>query len=204
MTENKALCDNERVHLKNTFIGGFSVSAASRRQLQKEETRKIIRETAYSLFEKEGYEETTMRSLAKAAGVGLGTIFSHFPDKSSLLAAAFLDDLDQIVEQAFSSLPDEGIIEQLEHIVREIYEFYAKRPNFSRTMISRLFFLQGPYGKDLENQLSNFLSKIESLFQKAKFNNEISNDIDTTLYIQAFGSFYFHALHYGLRDKVFD
>ena len=177
---------------------------ARRRQLQKEETRKIIKETAYSLFEKDGYEMTTMRSLAKAAGVGVGTIFSHFPDKLSLLAAALLEDVNQSVEQAFASLPERNIHEQLEHIVRVLYSYYAQKPNLSRTIISRLFFLEGPNGQDLEKQLSDFLSRIGHLLMQARDNQEIAPDIDITLCVQAFGSFYIAGLHSGLKGDFFD
>ena len=180
------------------------MAAANRRQMQKEETRKIIQETAYSLFERNGYEETTMRDLAKQAGVGIGTIFIHFPDKASLLAAAFLEDLNDIIEQAFKSLPKNNIFNQLEHIVSAIYGFYGKRPNFSRTLIKELFFLQGPHGKNLEKQLFSFLMQIGQLFQNAKVNNEISKDEDIEQCVHAFGSFYFHSLHSGLRESKFD
>ena len=177
---------------------------ATRRQLQKEETRKIIQETAYSLFERNGYEKTTMRKLAKEAGVGLGTIFTHFPDKPSLLAAAFLEDLNAIIENAFSSLPEKNIIRQLEYIVCAIYGFYAKRPNFSRTLIKELLFLQGPYGENLEKQLFTFLSNIGKLFNLAQINKEISETINIENCILAFGSFYFQSLHSGLRESTFN
>ena len=180
------------------------MAAANRRQIQKEETKKIIQETAYSLFERNGYDETTMRDLAKQAGVGIGTIFIHFPDKPSLLAVAFLDDLNGIIDQAIKSLPKHNIISQLEHIVSAIYGFYAKRPNFSRTLIKELFFLQGPHGQDLEKQLFSFLIQIGQLFQNAKDNNEISRDIDIEQCVHAFGSFYFHSLHSGLREETFN
>lgn len=180
------------------------MAAANRRQMQKKETRKIIQETAYSLFERNGYEETTMRDLAKQAGVGIGTIFIHFPDKPSLLATAFLEDLNDIIAQAFKSLPKKNIINQLEHIVSAIYGYYGKRPNFSRTLIKELFFLQGPHGENLEKQLFTFLMQIGQLFQKAKDNNEISEDIDIEQCVHAFGSFYFHCLHSGLRELTFN
>ena len=180
------------------------MTAANRRQIQKEETRKIIQETAYTLFEQNGYEETTMRELAKQAGVGLGTIFTHFPDKPSLLAAAFLDDLNDIIEKAFVSLPKKNIIKQLEHIVSAIYGFYAKRPNFSRILIKELLFLQGPYGQNLEKQLSMFLVQIGQLFHIAKINKEISEDLNIEQCVLAFGSFYFQSFHSGLRDSTFN
>jgi AcrR family transcriptional regulator len=49
-----------------------------------------------ALFAEKGYEKTTMRALAEHAGIGLGTIFKHYPDKPPILAAAFEDDLNAI------------------------------------------------------------------------------------------------------------
>ncbi len=57
-----------------------------------------------------------MRALAERAGVGLGTIFKHFPDKPSLLVAAFQDDLGRVVQEAFRTLPKKGIKSQLLHL----------------------------------------------------------------------------------------
>ena len=180
------------------------MTVANRRQIQKEETRKIIQEAAYALFDQNGYEKTTMREVAKKAGVGLGTIFTHFPDKSSLLAAAFIEDLDDIIKKAFVSLPKKNIIKQLEHMVSAIYGFYAKRPNFSRILIKESLFLQGPYGQNLENQLSMFLEQIGLLFHNAQNNKELSKDLTIEQYILAFGSFYFQSLHSGLRNSTFN
>jgi hypothetical protein len=117
---------------------------------------------------------------------------------------AFLDDLNDIIEKAFVSLPKNNIIQQLEHIVSAIYGFYAKRPNFSRILIKELFFLQGPYGQNLEKQLFAFLMQIGQLFQKAKENKELSETIDVEQCVHAFGSFYFHSLHSGLRESTFN
>ncbi len=176
----------------------------NRRQIQKEETRRIIQEAAYTLFDQNGYEKTTMRELAKQAGVGLGTIFTHFPDKPSLLSAAFIEDLDAIIKKAFTSLPRKNIIKQLEHMVSAIYGFYAKRPNFSRILIKESLFLQGPYGQNLEKQLSIFLTQIGQLFHNAKNNEEISEDLNIEQCVLAFGSFYFQSLHSGLRNSTFN
>lgn len=68
-------------------------SIGNRRQTQKEDTRKIILESSRDLFNDLGFDKTSTREIALRAGVGVGTVFSHFPDKSSLLIAVLLDDL---------------------------------------------------------------------------------------------------------------
>ncbi len=53
----------------------MSQKCGTRREKNREETRRVILDTAYALFEEKGYEKMTMRELAARAGVGLGTIF---------------------------------------------------------------------------------------------------------------------------------
>jgi len=174
------------------------------RQMQKEDTRRIILDSAYHLFAEKGYAKTTMRSLAKQAGVGLGTISKHFPDKSSLLAAAFQEDLAQIVQDALVSLPGNGLINQLLHIVENIYTFYAAQPNVSRALIKEILFLDGAYGKALDAQVYELLGKIEGLIETAMADGEIAPEINIEAGAQAFWSFYFMVLIVGLKEPVFD
>jgi Transcriptional regulator len=59
--------------------------AKSQRQLQKEETKKLIIETALEQFSKQGITTTRTSDIAKAAKVSHGTIFVHFPTQEALL-----------------------------------------------------------------------------------------------------------------------
>ena len=176
----------------------------SHRQAQKEDTRRIILDSAYFLFAKNGYAKTTMRSLAVQAGVGLGTIFKHFPDKPSLLAAVFQDDLGKIIQNSFSSLPESGIKNQLLHITKSLYAFYAENPSFSRTLIKEVLFLEGEHGKILDAQIMLFLNEISELLTKAVEKGELSSEINTNEEALAFWSFYFTVLLMGLKQPSFD
>jgi AcrR family transcriptional regulator len=176
----------------------------TRRQVQKEDTRRIIQETAYNLFAERGYAETTMRILADRAGVGLGTIFKHFPDKPSLLVAAFQEDLGGIIHDAFQALPETGIKAQLLHITKNIYAFYASNIEFSRTLLKETLFLKGEHGQVLDRQLSAFLDAISALLKTAVANGELPIETDAYEGALAFGSFYFAGLIMGLKKPVFD
>lgn len=176
----------------------------SHRQAQKEDTRRIILDSAYLLFAKNGYTKTTMRSLAEQAGVGLGTIFKHFPDKPSLLAAAFQDDLSKLIQNSFNSLPKSGVKNQLLHITRSLYAFYSENPRFSRTLIKEVLFLEGEHGKILDAQIRLFLNEISGLLAKAVESGELSSEINTEDEALTFWSFYFTVLLMGLKQPSFD
>jgi AcrR family transcriptional regulator len=54
-------------------------------------TRKRLLAEAERRFGEHGYETTSMNEIAEAAGVGVGTLYHHFPDKRALLLA-LIDD----------------------------------------------------------------------------------------------------------------
>ncbi|WRS28491.1 TetR/AcrR family transcriptional regulator [Oscillospiraceae bacterium MB08-C2-2] len=67
----------------------------SKRQLQKENTRNKIVETAYIVYSEQGFSATTA-TIAKEAGVSHGTIFVHFPSVDELLCAVIEDFGDSL------------------------------------------------------------------------------------------------------------
>lgn len=175
-----------------------------RRQLQKEDTRRVILEAAYALFAEEGYARTTMRALARRAGIGLGTIFKHFPDKPSLLVAAFQEDLGRVVQEAFHTLPERGIKSQLLHLTEKIYNFYAGNQAFSRTLVKEGLFLGGEYGRILDEQLLTFIRDVAALIGQAVSRREWAPDSDPARGAMAYGSFYLANLIMGLKQPVFN
>lgn len=54
-----------------------------------ERTRALILETALDLFLEHGYEATTMRAIAKHAGVAIGNAYYYFPSKEHLIHAFY-------------------------------------------------------------------------------------------------------------------
>ena len=51
----------------------------------KEATRQRIRESARELFQSQGFEATTTRDIAKAAGIAAGTMFNYFASKEAVV-----------------------------------------------------------------------------------------------------------------------
>jgi len=59
-----------------------------------EQTRRAILDTAMRLFRRDGYERTTMRAIAKEAGVSIGNAYYYFGSKEHLVQA-FYDGIQE-------------------------------------------------------------------------------------------------------------
>ena len=70
-------------------------------------------------IEEEGYSAMTIRSVAKACGVGIGTVYNYFPSKEALLASWLLQDWKDCVTaiRAVSTYSDAA-----EPVARCIYD----------------------------------------------------------------------------------
>ena len=53
-------------------------------QVLKEEVKQKIKKAALSEFEENGYQRTSMRSIASGAGVTVGNLYRYFKDKDDL------------------------------------------------------------------------------------------------------------------------
>ncbi len=174
------------------------------RDLQKEDTRRHILKSAYHLFVKNGYDKTTMRELATYSGVGLGTAFKHFPDKASLLLATFENDIQNVIKEAFSSVPEIDVHRQFQHVLRTIYGYYAKDSALSQILVKEALFIDGQAGEKLHAQSMSFLEKIAKLLQRAVERKEILPIDDMKLALTGFWSSYLLGLTVGLRDEAFN
>lgn len=64
-----------------------------------EATRTLIVETALRLFQENGYDKTTMRAIAREAGVSVGNAYYYFSSKDQLVQG-FYDRIAELHEQA--------------------------------------------------------------------------------------------------------
>jgi len=151
-----------------------------RRQQQfKAETRSLILDSARSLFEEKGYEKTTMRQVAIGAGIGLGTIFKHFPGKSALLSAAFYDDINEEMSSAFREVPDQIPVEQqLLHVFGRFYRYYARRPSLSRVLLQKLLFVEDDeWGQRVAGQLLSLINQLAALLDAAQARGDLDPEV---------------------------
>jgi AcrR family transcriptional regulator len=175
----------------------------TRRQRHKEETRNIILESARSLFSEVGFKKTTIRKIAKRAEVGFGTVFNHFPDKSSLLIAALLDDLAKTQNDAMQNFPpNASACEKFIHLSKQFFIYYWKDIGLSRTLVKEMWFYRGKWGEILKKDMNRYMALIEEIIDTGKQKGEIKQDVDSSIAAASFFSMYYSVLLLGLDSET--
>jgi AcrR family transcriptional regulator len=80
----------------------------SRRE-QSERSRSRILAVSLELFRKRGFERTTMRDIAKAAGTSLGAAYYYFPSKDAIVLSYYeelVDGFEARSREIFAQAPD--------------------------------------------------------------------------------------------------
>jgi AcrR family transcriptional regulator len=77
---------------------GAPAPGARPRRARGEQTRQLILDTALRLFRERGYAETTMRAIAKEAGVAVGNAYYYFDSKEHLVQGFY--DQNQAAHRA--------------------------------------------------------------------------------------------------------
>lgn len=105
---------------------------ANKRQQDREEKRAELLSAARRLYVENGYDETSMAALAKAAGVAGNTIYWYFADKDDVLLAvldAVLSDVLTDYHHVASSPLEEQltwVVEQLQQMHRLVSTVHAR------------------------------------------------------------------------------
>lgn len=87
-------------------------------------TRQRILDTALQLFAAKGYEATTMREIASAAGCSLGLAYRYFASKEDLVLELYRWLVLQLDEQV-GVLPAGSIAERFYHLVGALFAVMA-------------------------------------------------------------------------------
>lgn len=98
------------------------------RERKKAQTRAAIQRHALHLFERDGYDATTMEQIAAAADVSPSTLYRYFPTKEDLILT---DDYDPLLAATFRAQPPELPI--LEAFRAAVHEMLTALPAEERT-----------------------------------------------------------------------
>ena len=110
------------------------------RERQKLERRRRIEAAARAVFREKGYDAATTREIAARAEVSIGTLFAYAADKRELLTMVYRDELQDLTETTFVTVPaDASLLEQLIHVFAPRFAYWNADPALARHAVRETF-----------------------------------------------------------------
>jgi len=162
-----------------------------------ERTRSIILESAHKLFITQGYHGTSMRQIARNAGIALGGIYNHFTSKEDIFRAVFLENhpyLEMI--PAIESAQGDTIEDYVRNAAHQMMAAIYRRPDFLNLMFIEIVEFKSAHVHDLFE--INFPRGMQIVQQMAKAKG-VLRTIPAPMLIRAFISLFFS---YYLADVI--
>ncbi len=131
------------------------------------QTRVRILQAAQRLFASLGFDGTTTRDLAQAAGVAEGTLFRHFSNKKAILVEVATQGWVEILTDLLTELSEMGSYKAIAQVMRR--RMWNMQKNVE---IMRVCFLEAQFHPDLRDRIqSEVIDKMtdvaEAFFQTA-------------------------------------
>lgn len=160
-------------------------------------TQAAILEAANDLFLRQGYHGTSMRQIAREAGIALGGIYNHFASKEAIFEAVFLANhpvLQMIptIEAAEGETVEDFVRNAAKQMMAAIYE----RPHFLNLMFIEIVEFKSAHTHKLFQ--SSFPRGLQ-IVQRMVSGKDRVRDIPAPMLIRAFMSLFFS---YYLADVI--
>lgn len=118
------------------------------REQKKIKNKTAILQAAISLFNKNGFEQTSIEQIAKLAGVGKGTVYSYFQTKKDIIKGFCEFELEQIRNELLSKPnQDAPILDQMLNIYMTEFRHVTQNREFGR-----LFMRESIFPEDIDLQ----------------------------------------------------
>lgn len=180
-----------------------SEEPVGRRERNKGEKLKRIRAAAKRLFSEQGFEATTTRQIAEAADIGTGTLFLYAKTKEELLVLVFQEEMVQLRDDAFASLPDGGtLLDDVFHVYRALCDFHERDRGLGRIYAKEMAFVSGPNRQVAEDFVEGLVLQTESRVEAAKARGEIVPDVPSLALSRNLFAIYFVFLQGALGKDV--
>jgi AcrR family transcriptional regulator len=131
---------------------------------------------ATAAFTESGADDVSLEEIARRAGVGIGTLYRHFPTRQALLEAVYLDQVEALRARADELLGWDSPSEALAAWLRALVAFGSTKRSLTSAMLATM-------GKDSE--LLSRCSKLirdsaDSLVARAQQAGAVREDVNST------------------------
>jgi len=152
--------------------------APGRRERNKIDKLRRIKEAARDLFVSKGFDDTTIREIAALAEVGLGTVFVYAKNKRDLLFLIANDGLDEAAMRAQAAVREDApMLKNLLALFRPLYGFFVQQPALSRLVLREMtFYASGVQAGAFQKTREALIELVGEVVRCALARNAISTD----------------------------
>ncbi|HEX2281310.1 MAG TPA: TetR/AcrR family transcriptional regulator [Thermomicrobiales bacterium] len=147
--------------------------SATRREQEVERTRQTILDAAREAFVTSGYEQTSVREVARRAGLSHGTIYLHFRDKDDLLYQVSEAEFGRLLGRLRSLPRSQDPIQRLSDALYEVGRYGMEFPHQYQLMMghrpSTFSTTSAPRFGPMAEQMSSFMADLVHEAQKRSF-----------------------------------
>ena len=140
-------------------------------QVLKEEVRQKIKKAALYEFERNGYQKTSMRSIALSAGVTVGNIYRYFKNKDDIFNVIIQPAFQEIYKfiDEFARFKNTTLSQkkQKDNFIKTFEESLIRIYNQHRSEL--VILLNGSKGSQMDNAREQIISLIAGRIKKEAF-----------------------------------
>jgi AcrR family transcriptional regulator len=179
-----------------------------------ERRKEKIEEAACELFIKQGFHATSMRDIAKGAGVSLGNLYNYYETKDAIfesIVAKYMEVIDERLREMFASIDEPLEPESLRRLGEMAGELVNEHADFWLLMYIDVLEFQNRHFRKMFDGLSDRFRKVfGAKFEEAEKRGDLRTGVEagsvfTAAYMQFFNYFLVEKLfggngHLGLSD----
>ena len=167
----------------------------NRREASKNETRQLILRAARRLFAQKGMEESTIRDIAREAGVSPASVVVHFKSKTALLEEALNHDIETALSELVASMPEDlEFLDRLMHLAKGFFRLYDQNRKLYRALIRHTIFEPAGETPNLTKVSELYLRFLAGVVEEGQARGIIRPEVDPTMAAAAIFSLYLGAL----------
>ena len=140
-------------------------------------------DAAKAIFAEAGVD-APVRAIAERAGVGIGTVYRHFPRRADLIAAVFRQEIDACADAADQLAKTHPPVEALSLWMRRFVELAATKHGLAQALHSG----DPAYAARPARRETRLLPAFQALFDAAQATGEIRKDVASAEFLSAAAS----------------
>lgn len=122
-----------------------------------EQNRQLLLETAKAVFAEKG-ASVPLEDIARTAGVGIGTLYRHFPNREALLQEVYRDESEKLAAAAERLIANEPPVEALREWLRLFVRYFATKQLVIEALGAKL---KASSGADIEGAINKLVRNAE-------------------------------------------